>query len=60
MLGNAGNILSAFGPASKGEAVDSAIHWAAFHRALNDVKFSFRKLDMLDILGYGNGEVVGT
>ena len=58
MLGNVRNILLAFGPTSKGEAVDGAIHWVVFHRASNDVQFSFRKLDMLDIVGYGDGEVV--
>ena len=27
MLGNGGNFLPAFGPSSKDEAVDGAIHW---------------------------------
>ena len=39
--------------------VDGALHWVTFHRASNDVQFSFRKMDMLDIVGYGDGEVVG-
>ena len=60
MLGNVGNILSVFRPSSKGEVVDSAIHQAAFHRASNDVQFSLGKLDVLDIVGHGDGEVVGT
>ena len=45
-----------FGITSKGEVVDGAIDWIAFHRALNDVQFSLRKLDMLDIVGYGEGK----
>ena len=57
--GNVWNVLSVFGPSPKGEAVDSAIHWVAFTRASNDVHFSLRKLDMLDIVGNGNGVVVG-
>ena len=58
--GNVGNILPVFGPCSKGEVIDSAIHWVTFHRASNDVQFSLRKLDVLDIIvGYGDREVVG-
>ena len=60
VLGNVGNVLPTFRPSSKGEVVDSAIYWVTFHRASNDVQFSFRKLDVLDIVGYGDGEVVGT
>ena len=59
VLGNAGNILLAFGLSSKGEAVDSAVHQVTFHGASNDVQFCLRKLDMLDVVGYGDGEVVG-
>ena len=40
MSGNAGNFLPAHGPTSKGEAIDSAIHWVTFHRASNDVQLS--------------------
>ena len=56
MSGNAGNVLPALGPSSKGKVVDGAIHWVVFHGALNNVQFSLRKLD---IVGYGDGEVVG-
>ena len=56
MLGNVGNILPVFAPSSKGGVVDGAIHWVVFHRALNDVQFSLGKLD---IIGYGDGGVVG-
>ena len=42
MSGNAGNVLSKFGPSCKGEAVDSPIHWVTFHGASNDVQFSHR------------------
>ena len=58
MSGNVGNVQLAFGPTSKGEAVDDAIHQVTFHGASNDVPFSLRKLDMLGIVGYGDGEVV--
>ena len=53
-----GDILPAFRPTSKGEVINGAIHQVAFHRASNDVQFSLRKLDMLDIVGFGDGEVV--
>ena len=59
MLGNAGNVLLAIRPSSKGEAVDDAVHWVAFDRASNDVQFSLGKLKVLDIVGYGDGEVIG-
>ena len=58
VLDNVRYILPAFGPFFKGEAVDSAIHWVTFHRTSNDVQFRLRKLDVLDIVGYGDGEVV--
>ena len=58
MLGNVGNALLAFGPSSKDEVVDGAIHWVTFCRDSNDVQFSFGKLDVLDIVGYGDEEVV--
>ena len=47
-----------FRPTSKDEAADGAIHQVTFHRDSNDVQFSIRKLDVLDIVGYGDGEVV--
>ena len=58
VLGNEGNILLAFGPTSKGEAVDDAIHQVTFHRASNDVQLSIRRLNVLDIVGCGDWEVV--
>ena len=58
MAGNMENILPLLGPCSKGEVIDSAIHQVTFHRASNDVQFSFRWLDMLDIVGNGDGEGV--
>ena len=32
VLGNAGNVLQAFRPSSKGEAVDGSIYWVELHR----------------------------
>ena len=58
VLASVGNILPVFGHSSKGEVVDGAIHWFTFHGTSNDVQFSLRKLAMLDIVGYGDGEVV--
>ena len=58
MSDHVGYVLLVFGPASKGEVVDGTIHWVTFHGASNDVQFSLRKLDMLDIVGCGEGQVV--
>ena len=58
MSGNVGNVLLAFRPSSKGEVVDSAINLVAFHGAMNDVQFSLKKLDVLDIVCNGDWEVV--
>ena len=56
--GNVRNFLLMLRPSPKGEAIDGAIHWVLFHRALNDVQFSIRQLDMLNILGNGDGDGV--
>ena len=55
---NAGNLLPAFRPNSKGEAIGSAIHWVTFHGTSNDVQSILKKLHMLDIVSYGDGEIV--
>ena len=58
MLGNVGNVLLVFGPTYKGEAIDGAIHCVMFHGTSNDVQVSLFELDMLDIVGNGDGEFV--
>ena len=58
MLGNVGNILLAFRPSSKGDMVVGGIYPVTFHRTSNDVQVSLCKLDVLDIVDNGDGEVV--
>ena len=56
MSHNVGNFLPSVWPSSKGEAIDSAVHQIAFYGASNDVQLSILQQDMLDIVGYGDGE----
>ena len=55
MSGDVGYLLPSIGPTSKGEVIDSAIHWVTFHGASNDVQFNIRQLDMLDIMAMRRG-----
>ena len=60
MSGDVGDILPFVCPSSEGEAIDGNIHWVMFYGASNDVQFSIWQLEMLDIVGYGNGECIYT
>ena len=53
--GDLGDLLSATGPTSKGQAIDGTIVWVTFHGTLNDVQFCIGKLYILDIWDIGIG-----
>ena len=57
--GNMRDILNLIWSPSKSEAIDSAIHWVAFNCSSNDIQFTCRQLNMLDVMSSWYVEIIG-